>query len=368
MVRTQLLGLVMVVLGLSGARTFAQTSASLAPAVALSHPSGDMLTTHLLQVRGLAPNADALIVLFDPGGSQTVMHATTDASGAADVTLTPPTGAWQIGVYRAVVSLGGGSSIDATFTVGDGTRHLLVGPDLPSPNSAVQVTGVGLPPNSDIHLVLTITGGLGVRDVAAHTDQQGAFSLLLWPQVLGFDFFSAGRYELSAPDLGLDTVFYIREHPSTSFITMDQPIISEGSTSLHLAAFTSGRYVWAVYATDSGQTAGEFLLGPIDDRGEVVTTVQLPALAAGRYLLATPYDWGEITFSVLAPTPIATPTAMATSTPTSTLTPTPTRTPRPTPTRKATPTATHTTKPKPIATVRHKTCKRTKQHPKRCKA
>jgi hypothetical protein len=184
--------------------------------------------------------------------------------------------------------------------------------------------------------------------------------------VLGFDFFSAGRYELSAPDLGLDTAFYIREHPSTSFIKVDQPIISAGSASLHLAAFSSGRYVWAVYATDSGQTAGEFLLGPINDRGEAVATVQLPALTAGRYLLATPYDWGETTFSILAPTPTATPTA--TLTPTSTLTSTPTRTPRPTPTRTARPTPTHTTKPKPVATVHHKTCRRTKQHPKRCKA
>jgi hypothetical protein len=366
MVRTQLLVLVLVVLVLSGARTFAQTSSSPAPAVALSPPSGSTLNAHVLQMRGLAPNADTLIVLFDPEGTQTVMHATTDASGAADVTLAPPAGAWQIGLYRAVVALGGGRSTDATFTVSDGDQHLLVGPDLPSPNSAVQVTGVGLPPNSDIHLVLTITGGLGVRDVTAHTDPQGAFSLLLWPQVLGFDFFSAGRYELSAPDLGLDTAFYIREHPSTSFIKVDQPIISAGSASLHLAAFSSGRYVWAVYATDSGQTAGEFLLGPINDRGEAVATVQLPALTAGRYLLATPYDWGETTFSILAPTPTATPTA--TLTPTSTLTSTPTRTPRPTPTRTARPTPTHTTKPKPVATVHHKTCRRTKQHPKRCKA
>jgi hypothetical protein len=52
------------------------------------------------------------------------------------------------------------------------------------------------------------------------------------------------------------------------------------------------------------------------------------------------------------------------------LIPTPTRTPRPTPTRtaKPKPTPTRTTKPKPVATVHHNTCKRTKQHPKRCRA
>jgi hypothetical protein len=255
--------------------------------------------------------------------------------------------------------------MSATFAAGDGGTHLMVGPDLPSPNSALQVSGVGLPPSSEIHLVLTIAGGLGDRDVSARTDAQGTLISFVWPQALGFDFFSAGRYDLAASDLGLSTSFFIREHPSTSFITLDQPVEPGDSVPLQLKDFTTGRFVWAVYATDGGQPAGEFLLGPIDERGEATAMVQFPALASGWYLLATPYDWGETAFSIVAPTPTSTPSPTPTTTPspTSTATPTPTRTAKPTPTRTATRTAT----PKPRAT-RHKTCKRVKNHRKRCKA
>jgi hypothetical protein len=357
--RTRVLGLVLTVLLISTVRTSAQTSAPADPSVMISPPSGDIFTSHQVQLHGVAPNSDMLIVLFDPAGGQTMMHAVTDASGAAQLTLVPTNGAWQLGLYRAVVALGGGSSISAIFSVGDGAQHLMIGPDLPSPNSALEVSGIGLPPDSEIRLVLTIAGGLGERDVSARTDTQGTLAILLWPQPLGFDFFSAGRYELAAPDLNLDTAFFIREHPSTSFITLDSPVKPGDATPLQLQAFTPGRFVWAAYVTDAGQPAGELLLGPVDERGEVTTLVRFPALTPGRYLLATPYDWGETTFSIAAPTPTPVPTA----TPTGTATPIPTRTPRPTPTR----TATRTAAPKPVATA-HKICKRIKSHKKRCKA
>jgi hypothetical protein len=369
--RTLLLVVVGASLLLSAARTSAQTSAPAIPSAAISPPSGDIFTTHELQLHGVALSSDVLIVVFDPAGGQTIMHAATDASGAAQVTLAATAAGWQLGLYRAVVALGGGNSISATFTTGDGGQHLMVGPDLPSPNSAFEVTGVGLPPSSEIHLVLTVAGGLGERDVSARTDTHGTLTSLLWPQALGFDFFSAGRYELAAPDLGLDTSFFIREHPSTSSITLDEPIKPGDSIPLRLKEYTAGRYVWAVYATNTGQPAGEFLFGPIDERGESTSMVQFPTLSAGRYLLATPYDWGETTFSIAAPAPTSTPTETVAPTltspapppPTRTATPNPTRTARPAPTRTATRTAT----PQPRAT-RHKTCKRTKNHKQRCKA
>lgn len=366
---TRLVLLVLAALVVSAARTSAQSSAPPPPSVTISPPAGSEFATHQLQIEGVAPSAPVLVVLFDPSGGQTVMHVMSDASGTAQLTLTPTSGAWQLGVYRAVVRVAGDASISATFAAGDGGEHLMVGPDLPSPNSAVEVAGIGLPPNSEIHLVLTITGGLGARDVSAHTDGDGTLVTFMWPQPLGFDFFSAGRYDLSAPDLGLDTSFFIREHPSTSFITLDQPVQPGDNVSLQLNDYTTGRYVWALYATAAGQPAGEFLLGPTDERGEASAMVQFPPLASGSYLLATPYDWGETAFSVIAPTPTSTPSPTSTITPSPTNTATPTRTPRPTPTHTPRPTptrtATRTPTPKPKATPR-KSCKRTRNHRKRC--
>lgn len=366
--RIRLLVLVLTALLLSAARTSAQTSAPTVPSIVILPPSGDISTAHQVQVHGVTPNSTVLIVVFDPAGGQTTMHLGTDASGAAELTLDPTAGAWKLGLYRVVVALSTGSAISAIFTAGDGGQHLMVEPDLPSPNSAIEVSGFGLLPNSGIHLVLTIAGGLGTRQVTARSDAHGTFSSMLWPQALGFDFFSAGRYELAAPDLGLDTAFFIREHPSTSFISLDDSMKPGANTSLRLKAFTTGRFVWVVYATDSGQPVGEFLVGPIDEHGEVTKQLQFPALAAGRYLLATPYDWGETTFSVDAPTPTSTPpppTATVTPMPTRTTTPTITRTARPTPTRTATRPAIH----KPVVT-HHKACKRTKNknHKQRCRA
>lgn len=364
--RTWLLVLVSALLAMPAVHIFAQAAAPAVPTVTVSTPAGDALTVHQVQVAGVTPNGSVLAVLFDPAGGQTILPLTADASGAAHTTLTPPSGGWTIGLYRIVVALAGGNAASATFTAGDGGIHLVVGPDLPSPNSALQVAGFGLPPSADMHLVLTLAGGLGERDITARTDAQGSFAILLWPQVLGFDFLSAGRYDLSIPDRGVDTAFYVREHPSTSFITMDEPVVPGNSTTLSLSAFRTGRYVWGVYATDSGQRAGEFLLGPVDERGKLAAALQFPPLMSGRYLLATPYEWGEIPFTVSAPTSTPTPTATATATPTVTLTPTATNTPKPT--RTPRPTATRTPTPR-MAKSKHKQCKsvrRTKSGKKVC--
>jgi hypothetical protein len=368
MVRSRLLLVVLLLVLLSGARVSAQTAIP-APAVTISPASGDIFTAHQVQIAGVTPGSQQLLVLFDPAGGQTVIHVAADASGVAQVTLAPTGGAWQLGVYRVVVALPTTRSISGIFSVNDGGKHLMVTPDLPSPNSAVEVSGVGLPPYSDISLVLTIAGGLGQRVVSARTDAQGTLEVLLWPQSLGFDFFSAGRYELGAPDLGLNVAFYIREHPSTSFITVGPSVTPGVDTPLKFQAYGVNRFVWAVYATETGQTAGEFLLGPTDARGATGATVQFPGLMQGEYLLATPYDWGETAFTVAAP-PTATPTSTPTPTDTPTVTPTarptatrtPTRTPVPTPKRTSSRTAT----PKPTAT-RHRTCTLTKKHKRRCR-
>ena len=359
----------LIALALCAASVSAQSSASGAPSISVSPPSGDVFTAHQVVLRGATPNADLVAVVFDPAAGQTVVNVTTDSSGTAAFSLVPPAGGWQLGVYRAVVGLGGGAAISATFSAGDGGEHLVVGPALPSPNSALVVSGVGLPANSTIHFTLTIGGGLGQRDISAMTDAQGALNLLLWPQPLGFAFFTAGTYALSAPDLGVSTTFYIREHPSTSFIVVNDPVTPGARTDVHFSAFPTARYIWAVYATNLGHTAGEFLLGPTDARGSVNTAVTFPALPSGQYLLATPYDWGETSFDLSAPTATVTPTSTATETPTATATPTPTRTALPT--RTPRPTATRTPvrrpTPKPVK-VKHRTCTHSKNRKARCRA
>lgn len=355
--RLRLIVLVVVALSVSAARTSAQTSAPSVTGISVSPPSGDIFSTHQVSIQGAARNSDVLIVIFDPAGGQTTARVQTDATGAARLALSPPPGGWQLGVYRAVEALGGGNAASAIFTAGDGGRHLLVAPALPSPNSAIEASGIGLPSNSAIRLIMTVAGGLGTREVMAKTDEQGSFFTLLWPQELGFDFFSAGTYQLSSPDVNLSTTFFIREHPSTSFISVVNPITPGEDVPLRLNAYVPGRYVWAVYATTGGHEVGEFLLGPVDERGAIATTVVFPALSSGTYLLSTPFDWGEIAFSVYAPTATATSTATPTSTDTPTATPT------------LTPTPTHTAK----ATLRkratgHAKCTRVKHHRKRCKA
>src|SRR5690349_9305473 len=114
---------------LSAARSSAQVTTSAAPTVQITPAGGDPATAHGLQARGLPANSDALVILFDPQGGQTVLHGGTDSSGTLGLALQPPGGAWQVGVYRAVVALPGGQAMSATFSANDGGRHIAVQPD-----------------------------------------------------------------------------------------------------------------------------------------------------------------------------------------------------------------------------------------------
>jgi hypothetical protein len=252
------------------------------------------------------------------------------------------------------VALPQGQAISATFSANDGGRHFAVGPDLPSPTSAFVVTGVGLPANSQVRLLLVLAGGLGERDLAATTDATGSLSTFVWPQEEGFDFWSAGRYELQVPQFGLDTPFFVREHPSTSFITFPPDVTPGSQARFDLSAYGTGRYLWLLAAGLGGQAGAEFLLGPTDARGFIESYVLVPNLAPGTYALGTPYDWGETTFTV--PQPTGTPTATPTISPTATVTPT------------ATATATRTARPTAKPTSRAgRTCKARKGRKKACK-
>lgn len=339
--------LLFMVLLLVAPSSWAQTSSTPSPTIGILPSKGDFTTAHELQGRNLTPNSDTTLVLFDPGGNQTVTHNRTDASGALNVLLQPGATPWQLGIYRAALALPQGASMSATFVAGDGAPHLLVEPDLPSPTSVINVLGIGLPASARVHLALVIAGGLGQRDITVSTDADGSFSTFISPQQIGFDFFSAGRYELRAPDLGLTAPFYIREHPSTSFIRVDGQVTGGNTAPVSFSAYAAGRFLWGIYAATDGQAAGEFMAGPTDLRGSISLNLRFPNLPPGQYVLGTPYDWGETAFTVPRPTPTATSTATATATQT------------------ATPTAAPSLKPR---RVRHKACKHTrKHHKKRCK-
>jgi hypothetical protein len=263
-----------------------------------------------------------MTALFDPAGNETVAQMRTDADGTVVADLQPPNGQWQLGAYRWVVALGDGTSYSATFAAGDGAPHLFANPDQPSPTSAFNFVGIGFPAGAQVDLVLYLTGAGGQRTLPVKTDAAGTFSIFVWPQQFGFPFFSAGDYKIEAPGAGLTTDFMVREHPVSAGLTVDGPALSNGLENLHLTNYATARYVWTVYADMNGSVMGEFLLGPTDKHGNWDFTVHFSQMAPGEYLLATPYDWGDASFTVLAPPP--------TSTPTNTPTATPTKTPKPT--------------------------------------
>ncbi|HEX6509944.1 MAG TPA: hypothetical protein VF221_20140, partial [Chloroflexota bacterium] len=234
------------------------------------------------------PSTDVTVILFDPAGGQVVLHGRSDGTGTLNMALQPAASPWQVGVYRAVVALPRGQAISATFLANDGGEHLAVRPDLPSPNSALIISGLGLPANVRIHLVLTLAGGLGQRDVSATTDASGGLSTLVWPQAIGFDFLSAGRYELQAPELGLDTAFYVREHPSTSFIHVPGTVASGADEQIGLTDYGVDRYLWARFTKLGADSGGEILAGPTDARGSVQAMIRFPDLPPGEYMLGTP--------------------------------------------------------------------------------
>jgi hypothetical protein len=261
------------------------------------------------------------MVLIAPGGTEQVMDATADASGALTLKLSPPNDVWQLGLYRVVLGMGGGAGVSATFAVIDGQPHLFAGPYLPSPTSAFNFVGTGFGPGSTVGLTLLLTGGQGgAKTFSVVTDAAGSFSRFVWPQQFNLPFFAAGDYRVQS-DGGLHANFQVREHPVGASISIPATLVPGQPEAVHLHSYTSGRYLWAIYATSDGHVAGEFLFGPTDAAGNAEATAVFPSLAPGAYLLATPYDWGETAFEVLDPT------ATATLTPSSTSTPAPTSTP-----------------------------------------
>lgn len=315
------------------------------PSVVFTPPDGGPATTYQAHAAGLPALAAVVAVLFSPGGAQQIMPLQTDAAGSADVSLPPPAGGWQVGLYRLAIGYGSGQSVSATFATEDGTPHLFAEPLLPSPTSAFNLVGIGFGADSTVHLVLLLTGGVqGQADLQAPTDATGAFSIYVWPQQLGLTFFAAGIYQVQAPDQSLSINFTVREHPISSYVTTPDAIAPQSIDVVDFAHYTPHRYLWGIYANQSGTTMGEFLIGPTDLAGDLHSLLQFPALPPGDYLLATPYDWGETQFTVPDPTVTPTPTAAPTLTPT--LDPTTTPTPK------------HSVKPKRKCKRRVKRCAR----------
>ncbi len=331
---------------------------------------GDLSTVHQVTLQHLAANSPVTVVLFDPAGNQEVQQRLADANGTLSLELQPASGSWQAGIYRVVAAVAGQDSVSATFVAGDGQPHLLVGPDLPSPTSVFMLQGSGFPPDKTVDLVVALASGLGERTVHATSDASGTFALYLWPEQLGFTFWSAGRYEVRVQlnsGSTLSNVFYVREHPDGPAIDVPETVVAGNPNRVEFRHYAPVRYLWSVYVDIRGSVVGEFLLGPTDGIGQVVGAEYFGGAAGGAYLLATPYDWGETSFEAVAPT--ATPSPTPSPSPTPTVTPTPTITPIPTST--ATPTATPTPSPTltAVRVVTPKKCtrKQRQHHLKRCK-
>jgi len=302
------LSLATAVLLLSLGRVLAQSPTT--PTVALTPPAGDATTIHHVTASNFPAGVPVVTALFDPAGNETATQTATDSAGTVTATLQPPAGGWQLGLYRWVVGLADGRSYSATFTVGDGSPHLLAEPNLPSPLSAFSFVGVGFPADSGIDLELLLTGAQGQRALHVTTDASGAFSLFLWPQQVGLPFYAAGDYVVEVPSMQLVTHFTVREHPASSAVQVESGVWPDGLANASFQDYPPHRYIWAVYADENGRPAGEFLLGPTAANGSVDWALHLAHVAPGQYLLATPYDWGEAGFTVdtpPSPTPTATP-------------------------------------------------------------
>lgn len=333
---------------------------------------GDRSTVHQVNLQRVPANSAVTVVLFDPAGNQEVRQRLAGANGTLSLELTPAGGSWQAGIYRVVAAVAGQDSVSATFVAGDGQPHLVVGPDLPSPTSVFMLQGSGFPPDRTVDVVVALAGGLGERTVHATSDASGNFALYLWPEQLGFSFWSAGRYEVRAQvgsGATLSNVFYVREHPNGPAIDVPGTVVAGNPSRVEFRHYPSVRYLWSVYADMSGTVVGEFLVGPTDGIGQAIGSANFGGAASGTYLLATPYDWGESSFEAVAPTATPTPTPSPTATPTatSTLTMTPTPTITPLPTLTATPTPTFTPTPMKSATPKKCTRKQRQHHLKRCK-
>ncbi|GAC1331985.1 MAG: hypothetical protein NVSMB22_24030 [Chloroflexota bacterium] len=306
-----------VMLSLSLVPVFAQPTAATAVTLTVTNQLGDMQAPHQVNADGVTPNSDQALVLFDPAGNQTVFHTASSSAGHAAWSLAAPGGGWQLGLYRIVLALPESQSVSATFAAGDGQPHLFAGPNLPSPTSAFNFSGIGLKPNTTVPLNVLLTGGQGERTIDVGVDAAGTFSIFIWPQEMGVPFFAAGNYLVQIPTLALRTAFQVREHPVSATLAVRSPFARGAPASLSLRHYPASRWVWTVYSDASGRQAGELLLGPVNLQGSVDATVQLSLPTGGHYYMASPYDWGETAFDVLEPTPTATLLV-------STLTPTPT--------------------------------------------
>jgi hypothetical protein len=360
-VRAVLLSCLLVLASVSIAR--GQTGPSTEPSLSVTPATGGLTTAHQVQIGNMISGAPILI-LFAPDGTQAVLHPDVQ-NGLYVATLNPPDGGWMPGLYRVVLGLAGGAAMSQTFTAGTGPS-LYVAPPSPSPTSVFNIVGTNLPPNSTVSVHLFLTGGIqGERVIPVLTDASGAFSAYVWPEPLGFSFFPAGSYLATLPDFGLSAPFTAREHPVSATITAATQITSGQPLPIHFIQYQPYRYLWGVYAGGNGLAEGEFLAGPTDQSEVADLTLSLPALAAGQYYLATPYDWGETTFTVADP-PTSTPTA--TDTPTPTLTPTVTPKPARVPTKVATkaPTRVPTKVTKPPAWCK-KLSKKARKKKKACR-
>jgi hypothetical protein len=212
-------------------------------------------------------------------------------------------------------------------------------------------------------LDIALTGGnLGERELQVTTDGTGAVSTYLWPDEAGTPFFPTGAYQVALPTYGLQTTFWVREHPNSATISLPGTVQVGQRVPIQFTHYSANRMLWGVYAGHDGAAAGEFLVGPTDAAGDVPASLTIPDLGPGPYYIATPYDWGEASFDVIEPT--VTPTSTATST----ATPVPTATKRPRPTTTPKPTATRRPKPTPSKASSKTVCKKGKnKRTRKCK-
>jgi len=295
-----------------------------------------------IEIGNLAPSAQITVLLIDPAGRQTSHGLTSMSAGIVHTWLSPPAGGWTEGLYRVVVDLGLGRAMSGTFAAGDGQPTLSELTVLPSPWSALYFVATGLPPDQDQHLIVDLTGERGTKDIVAHADGNGTLTAFLWPQQLNLPFFESGYYEAEIPALHLKARFGVRERPGGSSISTSDVVEPGSSTPIHFQVYQANHLLWCVYARSDGAVEGEFLTPATNAGGVLNTVVTFPSLPPGSYLLATPYDWGETSFTINPPPPTETPTPTAT----------PTSTPDP---------------PKPPARKVKCTAKQKKAKSKRCK-
>jgi hypothetical protein len=283
---------------------------------------GGPSTRHVVQVTGLTPGMQAVTALLAPDGSETVTQIAVDTSGSGRVTLSPPSGGWQEGVYRGAVQVQGVQSESAVFVSNDGGEHLYAQTFEPSVTSSFVISGTGLKPDTDVEMIIHLTGLRGDIPFHATTDAAGVFQTFLRPEQTGMGFYPAGPYRVEIVGSALSVLFSVREWPAQSLMDVSGAVQAGGSVHVLFHGYLTGDYVWGETGDEGGQVApSEFLVGPVNASGAVSADLSVPAGPGGAYFLETPYQRGQTVYTVVAPTP--TMTATATSTPTATPTPTP---------------------------------------------